>query len=256
MPTRNRVPMGRWFKLLLLGLSTSLAAQVVQQGPTTVRQEVHHDVSPPLRDLIRNAPPPSLQRREAEPVRRIPLPPGLSQLSEDPIRQRTIAPITPLVAQSFEGLGYGQYGFTINWAPPDTNGAVGATQYVQWVNTSFAIFNKSTGALVGGPTAGNTLWSGFGGGCQNNNDGDPIAIYDKLANRWVMSQFSVSTHAVSAVHRGLHHLRCPRHLVPLLLPVHGFRRLSEDGGLAGCLLRNLQHVPKRSAVHRFRRLRL
>jgi hypothetical protein len=64
---------------------------------------------------------------------------------------------------------------------------------VQWVNTSFAIFNKSTGALVGGPTAGNTLWSGFGGGCQNNNDGDPIAIYDKLANRWVMSQFSVST---------------------------------------------------------------
>ena len=33
----------------------------------------------------------------------------------------------------------------------------------------------------------------FGGGCQTNNDGDPVAIYDKLANRWVMSQFSVST---------------------------------------------------------------
>jgi len=193
MLTRSRVPMGCWCKLLLLGVSTSLAAQVVQPGPTTVRQEVHHDVSPPLRDLIRNAPPPSLQPREAELVRRIPLPPGLSQLSEDPIRQRTIAPITPLVAQSFEGLGYLQYGFNMTGAPPDTNGAVGATQYVQWVNTSFAIFNKSSGALVGGPTAGKTLWSGFGGGCQNNNDGDPIAIYDKLANRWVMSQFSVST---------------------------------------------------------------
>ena len=37
------------------------------------------------------------------------------------------------------------------------------------------------------------LWTGFGGGCETNNDGDPIVLYDKLANRWVMSQFSVST---------------------------------------------------------------
>jgi hypothetical protein len=70
---------------------------------------------------------------------------------------------------------------------------VGATQYVQWVNTSFAIFNKTTDALIAGPTAGNTLWSGFGGGCQTNNDGDPIVLYDKLAQRWIFSQFSVST---------------------------------------------------------------
>ncbi len=194
MDTRYRFSTLRWFKLLLLlGLSTSLAAQVAQRGPTTVRQEVHRDVSRPLRDLIREAPPLLPGRREAEPVRRIPLPPGLRPLTEDPIRQRTIAPLTPITAQSFEGLGEGQYGFSVFYAPPDTNGAVGNTQYVQWVNTSFAIFNKSTGALVGGPTAGNTLWAGFGGGCQSNNDGDPIVIYDKIANRWVMSQFSVST---------------------------------------------------------------
>ncbi len=93
----------------------------------------------------------------------------------------------------FAGVGNGDYGFAPNAAPPDTNGAVGATQYVQWVNESFAVFNKSTGALVYGPAAGNTLWSGFGGGCQSNNDGDPIAQYDKAANRWVLSQFSVST---------------------------------------------------------------
>ena len=47
--------------------------------------------------------------------------------------------------------------------------------------------------LILGPVAGNTLWSGFGGGCQNNNDGDPVVLYDKLANRWVMSQFSVAS---------------------------------------------------------------
>jgi len=109
------------------------------------------------------------------------------------IQTVTVPAPTPPVSQSFEGLGNGQYGFSVTGAPPDTNGTVGATQYVQWVNTSFAIFNKSNGALMAGPTAGNTLWSGFGGGCQTNNDGDPIVVYDKLAQRWVFSQFSVST---------------------------------------------------------------
>lgn len=59
--------------------------------------------------------------------------------------------------------------------PPDTNGDVGPNHYVQWVNLSFAIWNKS-GTLLYGPTAGNTLWSGFGGACQTENDGDPIAL--------------------------------------------------------------------------------
>ena len=167
---------------------------LAQSGPTTVRRDVHHDVSRPLSEMIRHAPPPSLTRRPVEPMRRIPLPPGLEQLQEDPVLQTaTVPPPTPPVLQSFEGLGNGQYGFSVTGAPPDTNGTVGATQYVQWVNTSFAIFNKSNGALISGPTAGNTLWSGFGGGCQTNNDGDPIVTYDKLAQRWVFSQFSVST---------------------------------------------------------------
>jgi hypothetical protein len=63
---------------------------------------------------------------------------------------------------------------------------------VQWVNEAFAVYNKATGALIYGPAAGNTLWSGFGGPCQSFNDGDPIAQYDKAANRWVMTQFAVS----------------------------------------------------------------
>jgi hypothetical protein len=162
------------------------------QSRMTVRRDVHRDVSAPLREMILHAPPPSLQKHEAQPVRRIPLPPGLTQ-QEDSVQQRTVVPFTPVVGTSFEGLGAGQYGFTVNSAPPDTNGTVGATQYVQWVNSSFAIFNKSSGALIAGPTAGNTLWSGFGGGCQTNNDGDPVVLYDKAAQRWVFSQFSVTT---------------------------------------------------------------
>jgi hypothetical protein len=109
---------------------------------------------------------------------------------------------TPLVSSNalavglnFEGLGAGFPGYNVQFAPPDTVGSVGLTQYVQWVNADFAIFDKTTGALVtnGGPFPGNGPWAGFGGGCQVNNDGDPIVQYDKLAHRWIFSQFSVST---------------------------------------------------------------
>jgi hypothetical protein len=169
-----------------------------------VRGSLHNDVSPAVRDLPK-LDPSALTGivREAEPARRIPLPPGLKPASEpDPVLQQTVPHGSPFSATStlaptaglgFDGVGNGFPGFTVGAAPPDTNGAVGSTQYVQWVNSSFAVFNKSTGAIVAGPTAGNALWSGFGGGCQTNNDGDPTVLYDKLANRWVFAQFSVST---------------------------------------------------------------
>jgi hypothetical protein len=86
----------------------------------------------------------------------------------------------------FEGVGNidGVY-------PPDTNGDVGPNHYVQWVNLHFQIWNKS-GASLYGPAAGNTLWSGFGGACQSQNAGDPVVLYDPIADRWLMSQFTSS----------------------------------------------------------------
>jgi hypothetical protein len=95
---------------------------------------------------------------------------------------------------NFAGVGDGDYGFTPNAAPPDTNAAVGATQVVQWVNESFAVFDKTNGALVKGPVAGNQLFQALGAThpCAVNNDGDPIAQYDKINNRWVLTQFSVT----------------------------------------------------------------
>jgi hypothetical protein len=112
----------------------------------------------------------------------------------DPVLQTSAGPLVATTGGlNIAGVGNGDYGFAPNAAPPDTNGAVGATQYVQWVNESFAVFDKATGALIHGPVAGNSLWSGFGGGCQTNNDGDPVVQYDKAANRWVFTQFSVST---------------------------------------------------------------
>jgi hypothetical protein len=76
--------------------------------------------------------------------------------------------------------------------PPDTTGEAGPNHYVQWVNLSFKIFNKS-GATVYGPANGNTLWSALGGPCASQNAGDPLVIYDQLAGRWVLSQFTSSS---------------------------------------------------------------
>ena len=91
------------------------------------------------------------------------------------------AKISVNMVASFDGIA------SNGWAVPDTNGAAGATQFVEWVNARFAVYNKS-GQRIYGPAAGTSLWAGFGGACQNNNGGDPIAQYDKLADRWVMTQ--------------------------------------------------------------------
>ncbi len=94
---------------------------------------------------------------------------------------------TPGTILNFEGLG------NLNSVlPPDTEGAVGPNHYVQAVNLSFAIFNKS-GTMISGPFNTNTLWSGFGGACQTDNSGDAIFLYDEQADRFVLTQFAVNS---------------------------------------------------------------
>ncbi len=94
---------------------------------------------------------------------------------------------TPDPTLSFEGMSLqnGGAGF-----PPDTIGDVGPNHYVQMVNSSFAIFDKN-GTLLTGPTNINQLWQGQGNPCETCNDGDPVVVYDPLADRWLLSQFAV-----------------------------------------------------------------
>jgi hypothetical protein len=76
--------------------------------------------------------------------------------------------------------------------PPDTNGDVSDQHYIQWVNSAYQIFDKLTGApnpATASPKQGNTLFTGFGGKCETTNAGDPIALWDSRAQRWVLSQF-------------------------------------------------------------------
>jgi hypothetical protein len=185
--------LGLFCVLLVLGVSHVSGQGLQRLTRPEVSYAVHHDTSPPLRDM------PSVLSMFVAPhekPRPIPLPVGsdLAVEQADPVAQTSASVLVPAVAGlSFDGVGLGG-GYTPDAAPPDTNGAVGATQYVQWVNESFAVYDKATGTIASGfPKAGNTLWAGFGGGCQANNDGDPIVQYDKAANRWVLTQFSVST---------------------------------------------------------------
>ncbi len=163
------------------------SASSVEVGPA-----VHSDVSPPLRS-IRAAQSPGTEQRREKPLRPIPQNQLVTNEPDGAVQSTPGTKPGTTGGLNFAGVGNGDYGFAPDAAPPDTNGAVGATQYVQWVNESFAVFDKSTGALLHGPVVGNTLWAGFGGGCETNNDGDPIVQYDKIANRWIMTQFSVST---------------------------------------------------------------
>jgi len=157
----------------------------------------HNDVRPvkavhtrPLRQLPMIPPALAIRREVHEPAR--PKPPtdtpkgGFAQTFAGPV----LSAPSPAGVNVF-GVGVGLAGFQPAANPPDTNGRVGAKQYVQWNNTSFAVFNKTTGALLYGPAAGNTLFQSLGGACAEHNDGDPVVAYDILAGRWILSQFVV-----------------------------------------------------------------
>jgi hypothetical protein len=149
-----------------------------------------HALSAPVRDMPTNT---ELPGHRVKPLRMIP-PAGPHAQSDGALQTTYTTAVATTAGLNFAGLGNGDHGFIPNAAPPDTNGAVGATQYVQWVNESFAVFDKSTGALISGPTAGNQLFQKLGANhpCATNNDGDPIAQYDKQMNRWILTQFSVT----------------------------------------------------------------
>ena len=180
----------------VIAMTGLLPRTALGEAPTTahgavVSAAVRHDVSRPLRSMGATAP--SAANLRERPLKLVG--PGSNPNTPDGATQQTAgAPLAATPGLGVPGIGNGDYGFTPRYAPPDTVGAVGATQYVQWVNVDLAVFDKATGAILPGfPKAGNAVWAGFGGGCEANNDGDPIVEYDKIANRWILTQFSVAT---------------------------------------------------------------
>jgi hypothetical protein len=150
---------------------------------------IRHDTSRPLREMV---PTPAISTRGDFEVKQ-PAPAPQAAVSDGALQPFIVSALAATSGLGFDGVGEGnpQFSYNVNSAPPDTVGEAGDTQFVQWVNTSFAVFDKATGTKIYGPAGGNTIWSGFGGPCETRNDGDPIVQYDQLANRWVMTQFAV-----------------------------------------------------------------
>lgn len=80
-------------------------------------------------------------------------------------------------------------------APPDTDGDIGPKHYVQMVNLLTTIFDKK-GNVILGPFPSNVVFNGLGGLCENTNNGDPIVLYDEETDRWLLSQFALTSQFV------------------------------------------------------------
>ncbi len=180
-----RLPLWAAVILLLPGLigTTSHAQEAV------VRSSVKHDVSPPLRD-VKSVPPRAAKGEKKEEVINF-VRPGWEEIEyrgADPVLQDWAGSAALVeTIQNFEGVANDDN--DVAAIPPDPNGDAGPNHYVQMVNLSFAIWDKA-GNLLYGPVSNNTLWKGFGSPCEKYNRGDPIVLYDHLADRWLMSQFA------------------------------------------------------------------
>ena len=157
-------------------------------GPTVING-IYQGESPPVSQLpILPVTPGPLHTRDNESLQ------SGSTEAQDPVVQhrKGSGPLSAPI-QNFDGicLPFGPpcaQPSSCSCLPPDTNGEVGATQYVQIVNTDFAGYSK-TGAVLRTATPINELWANTSGECQAHNDGDPVVLYDQLARRWLISQF-------------------------------------------------------------------
>ena len=100
---------------------------------------------------------------------------------EDPIAQKQVLPeVSATQGIRFDGIGASGY------APSDSNMAVGPNHIVETVNVRYAVYNKS-GATLAGPTTILSLFAPLGGECAAGTYGDPVVLYDRPADRWLIS---------------------------------------------------------------------
>jgi hypothetical protein len=183
------------FFLLCLAMIICISSLNAMAAPTVVAA-TRQDVSPPLRDMsVTQLLTQGNSQEKPEPrATRAPF----SNKLPDPVTQQLSGGLVGVTTKlNFEGQSAQDNRNLMGFAfvPPDTNGAVGATQFVQMVNVTIAVYDKSSGALQLGPALIHTLWSGFGGLCEFGGEtptfadgGDPVVLYDHMAGRWLVTQ--------------------------------------------------------------------
>jgi hypothetical protein len=175
------------------------ANRIAQNGPTVKPEMTFYGESPALSYLAtldlphvskENGP---LQENEMEHLVQLPEPSGTPGISVRPFKQsETLSEFAPLPGISFEGPGMGMPGYQVQSVPPDPTMAVGPNHIVAWVNSQIGVFTKNGITLLpgNGTIDGNVLWVGLGNVCETTNRGDPIVQYDRMADRWILSQFA------------------------------------------------------------------
>jgi uncharacterized repeat protein (TIGR01451 family) len=132
-------------------------------------------------------PPERLERPEHEepPLNAVELPGGPGRSA--PVVPGPSAP-APTPIANFDGLDFATWGAG---HPPDPNGDVGPTYYIQSINSSIGIYAKTGGAPVAAFTFNTFMSQGaFGNLCDTNNFGDPLVLYDTFEDRWVITDFA------------------------------------------------------------------
>jgi hypothetical protein len=168
--------------LILCGLALTTLAfaktnQINTQAPT-VKHPIRFAISPPMFAVPQSLGSPDMKVHEVRSINR-----NLGPGAEDTAVQTEFGPLlngTPGI--DFEGIG-----FNIDGEPSDDNIAVGPNHIVQTVNTEWAVYDKTGHIAAGFPKSLGSIWTGLGGACAGNQ-GDPIVQYDRLADRWLLSQ--------------------------------------------------------------------
>jgi uncharacterized repeat protein (TIGR01451 family) len=183
--------------LLLLTTVGGVAAQdpgdfEAQPGPISAGPPVELRMTraaSTVRDLrtLPQTPPEKRERPEREPPEVTPIElPGAPGVTAPSVPGRS-AP-APSTLTNFDGLDFFTWGAG---HPPDTNGDVGPTYYIETVNTSIGVYRKSDQVRVAAFTFNTFMSQGsFGNLCDTNNFGDPVVLYDTFEDRWVITDFA------------------------------------------------------------------
>ena len=168
--------------LFIAGLASIWLAGVVASAQTmtpVVMSPAQVAVSQPLREGFDDSRP---DDRKVHYHQLLPHGTGQNR-GDDALQASTGSASNAASGTSFPGVGASGY------APPDTNMAVGPNHILQTVNSRYAVYNKG-GVLLVGPNSLSSLWAPLGSanGCATNNGGDVVAQYDKLADRFIVTQ--------------------------------------------------------------------
>jgi hypothetical protein len=172
--------------LAVFCLALTGALAFAQTSKTIVRYPTGHATSRPLRELPIDVL--GLGDVEAPEPKPIPMSTrgAAAPAKPDPVLQKEFGPnVSATKGVDFDGIGANGF------APSDVNLAVGPNHIVQTVNVRLAVYSKN-GTLLSGPTNFTTFFAPVGGACSAGAS-DPIVNYDRLADRWVISDIGIGS---------------------------------------------------------------